>query len=232
MRIEIKPEKGKGMRLDERLEEICNHTYATDSTQDIANWLVHKAKPYRILYDKKYGVWVIADAQTQTHADMAVDLFDSGYLYGVTNNLDNDINTMRNMGDYSSGWTDAEVYQDFGFDHYQLKGLIFIPYGLKYRDYEESGFYKYKKDILTGTIFTQKSIEFTSEGIFKSLYNKLGIMKALQPETNVDMDELWGRVFDPTNLDKSIERFTGMALKSGYDMEQITDFLNAEGVWK
>ena len=178
--------------LTERLEEICRSTYATDSAQDIANWIVNKPKPYRVLYDRYYDVWVIADANDQTHSDMAIDLFDSGYLYGVAKDLDGDIKRIRNdesnsRGDYyNSGWTDAEVYQDYGFDHYQLKGLIFIPYGMEYRDYEESGFYSYKKNISTGTIFTQRPTEFSSDGIFKSLYNKLAIMKELQPEKAIE----------------------------------------------
>ena len=220
--------------LTERLEEICRSTYATDSAQDIANWLVNKTKPYRVLYDRLYDVWVIADANDQTHSDMAIDLFDSGYLYGVAKDLDGDIQRIRNdesnsHGDqYNSGWTDAEVYQDYGFDHYQLKGLIFIPYGMEYRDYEESGFYSYKKDIATGTIFTQRPTEFSSDGIFKSLYNKLAIMKALQPEKKEveSLDALWGRVMVLKDVNKMVTAFTDFAKKRGYTQKQIDNFLS------
>lgn len=220
--------------LTERIEEICRSTYATDSAQDIANWLVNKAKPYRVLYDRMYDVWVIAHANDQTHSDMAIDLFDSGYLYGVAKDLDGDIERIRNdesnsRGDYyNSGWTNAEVYQDYGFDHYQLKGLIFIPYGMKYRDYEESGFYSYKKNISTGTIFTQRPTEFSSDGIFKSLYNKLAIMKALQPEKKEveSLDALWGRVMVLKDVDKMVTAFTDFAKARGYTQKQIDDFLS------
>ena len=220
--------------LTERLEEICRSTYATDSAQDIANWIVNKPKPYRILYDRYYDVWVIADANDQTHSDMAIDLFDSGYLYGVAKDLDGDIKRIRNdesnsRGDYyNSGWTDAEVYQDYGFDHYQLKGLIFIPYGMEYRDYEESGFYSYKKNISTGTIFTQRPTEFSSDGIFKSLYNKLAIMKALQPEKKEveSLDALWGRVMVLKDVDKMVTAFTDFAKARGYTQKQIDNFLS------
>lgn len=220
--------------LAERLEEICQSTYATDSAQDIANWLVNKPKPYRILYDRYYDVWVIAHANDQTHSDMAIDLFDSNYLYGVAKDLDGDIQRIRNdesnsHGDYySSGWTDAEVYQDYGFDHYQLKGLIFIPYGMEYRDYEESGFYSYKKNISTGTIFTQRPTEFSSDGIFKSLYNKLAIMKALQPEKKEveSLDALWGRVVVLKDVDKMVTAFTDFAKAGGYTQKQIDNFLS------
>lgn len=220
--------------LTERLEEICRSTYATDSAQDIANWLVNKPKPYRVLYDRLYDVWVIADANDQTHSDMAIDLFDSGYLYGVAKDLDGDIKRIRNdesnsHGDYyNSGWTDAEVYQDYGFDHYQLKGLIFIPYGMEYRDYEESGFYSYKKDIATGTIFTQRPTEFSSDGIFKSLYNKLAIMKALQPEKKEveSLDALWGKVMVLKDVNKMVTAFTDFAKKRGYTQKQIDNFLS------
>lgn len=219
--------------LTERLEEICRSTYATDSAQDIANWIVNKPKPYRILYDRYYDVWVIADANDQTHSDMAMGLFDSGYLYGVAKDLDGDIKRIRNdesnsRGDYySSGWTDAEVYQDYGFDHYQLKGLIFIPYGMEYRDYEESGFYSYKKNISTGTIFTQRPTEFSSDGIFKSLYNKLAIMKALQPEKKEveSLDALWGKAMVLKDVNKIVKMFTQFALDRGYTQNQIDKFL-------
>jgi hypothetical protein len=220
--------------LTERIEEICRSTYATDSAQDIANWLINKPKPYRVLYDRFYDVWVIADANDQTHSDMAIDLFDSGYLYGVAKDLDGDIERIRNdesnsRGDYyNSGWTDAEVYQDYGFDHYQLKGLIFIPYGMEYRDYEESGFYSYKKNISTGTIFTQRPTEFSSDGIFKSLYNKLAIMKALQPEKKEveSLDALWGKVTVLKDVDKMVTAFTDFAKARGYTQKQIDNFLS------
>lgn len=224
--------------LAERLEEICQSTYATDSAQDIANWIVNKPKPYRILYDRYYDVWVIAHANDQTHSDMAIDLFDSNYLYGVAKDLDGDIQRIRNdesnsRGDYySSGWTDAEVYQDYGFDHYQLKGLIFIPFGMKYRDYEESGFYSYKKDIATGTIFTQRPTEFSSDGIFKSLYNKLAIMKALQPDKSIDtrdpesLNDIWNKVQVLKDHDKIVKTFVKFAQRHGFYDEQIKEFLN------
>lgn len=219
--------------LTERLEEICQSTYATDSAQDIANWLINKPKPYRVLYDRYYDVWVIADAHDQTHSDMAIDLFDSGYLYGVAKDLDGDIDRIRNdesnsYGDrYSSGWTDAEVYQDYAFDHYQLKGFIFIPFGEKYHDYEESGFYSYKKDIQTGTIFTQRPTEFSADGIFKSLYYKLAIMKALQPENKEveSLNALWGKVMVLKDVNKMIKMFTQFALDRGYTQKQIDNFL-------
>ena len=46
----------EGVLLDERLEEIASSTYATDSAQDIANWIVNKPKPYRVIYDKTYEI--------------------------------------------------------------------------------------------------------------------------------------------------------------------------------
>ena len=40
----------EGVLINERLEEVAPSTYATDSAQDIANWLVNKPKPYRVIY--------------------------------------------------------------------------------------------------------------------------------------------------------------------------------------
>lgn len=219
--------------LTEKIEEIAYSTYATDSAQDIANWLINKPKAYRVLYDRKYDVWCIATAEHQTHSDMTIDLFDSGYLYNVAKDLDADIKRIRedessSSGDYyNSGWTDAEVYQDFWFDHYNLKGFIFIPFGQQYHDYEESGFYSYRKNIKTGTVFTQRPTEFSSDGIFKSLYNKLAVMKALQPENKEveSLDALWGKVMVLKDVNKMINMFTKFASDRGYTKKQIDDFL-------
>ena len=69
--------------LNESLEEIASGTYCTDYVGDIVNWLLNKPKPYRIVYDRYYDVWCIADAMQNTHKDMSIDMFDSDYLYGV-----------------------------------------------------------------------------------------------------------------------------------------------------
>ena len=99
---------------------------------------------------------------------------------------------------------------------------------MEYRDYEESGFYSYKKNISTGTIFTQRPTEFSSDGIFKSLYNKLAIMKALQPEKKEveSLDALWGRVMVLKDVDKMVTAFTDFAKARGYTQKQIDSFLS------
>ena len=211
--------------LDERLEEVAPNTYATDSATDIANWILNKPKPYRILYDAKYDVWCIADAMSQTHKDMSIDLFDSDYLYGVAKDLDGDIATMRKLGDFNSGYTDAEVYSDFGFDNYYLKGLFFIPNDMDYRDYEESGFYSYETPISSGTIFASHQGEFSSTGIFKDLYNKLDRMG----EIKSSLKELWKRIktdYHDKDFETILLYFREEAEEWEYDEEEIEDFIN------
>ena len=167
--------------LTERFEDIAPYTFATDSTQDIANWLIKKPKPYRVIYDKIFDVWCIADADLQTHKDMAIDLFDSDYLMGVSDKVDSFIKFARNNGGFNFGWTNAEVYCDYQFDNQNIKGFIFIPDGYDYMDYESSGFYEYVYPISTGSLFCRDEDDFSTVGFLAPLYRKLKIMGALEP---------------------------------------------------
>lgn len=166
--------------INEKLEEISNGTYATDSVVDISNWLLNKPKPYRIVYDNKFDIWMIADATKNTHRDMAIDLIDSDTLFALDYIKDSDIDGMRKRCKFNDGWTDAEAYADCGFDYEEfLAGLFFIPDNYKYSDYEESGFYKETVKITTGTIFARNNREFTADGHFKDLYIKLKRLGAI-----------------------------------------------------
>lgn len=221
----IKLKINEGVILDERLEEISTATYATDSVGDIVNWLLNKPKPYRILYDREYDVWVIADAMSNTHKDMSIDLFDSDYLYGVAKDLDGDISLAREDGKFNSGYTDAEVYSNYWFHNYQLKGLFFIPKNMQYRDYEESGFYSHEVPITTGSLFVQRPSEFSEHGIFKDLYNKLDRLNALKSSLKsiyLDCRKNYG-------LDW-LQYFYDEAEEWDYDEDEIQEFLDRYGI--
>ena len=211
--------------IKEKLENISEGCYATDLVGDVVNWILNKPKPYRILYDSHFDVWVICDALENTHKGMALDLFDSDYLYGVTKNLDGYIKFARNDGTYNSGYTDAEVYTDYGFDHYYLKGLFFIPYDKEYSDYENSRFYDVETPITTGTIFTSYPGEFSPDGIFKDLYKKLdyaGAIKNTLPEIFKQCRKEYG--------DKWLDYFYDEAEEWDYDEEEVQEFLNNYGI--
>ena len=212
----------KKVKIDENLEEIAPSTYCTDNAKDIANWIVNKPKPYRILYDVKYDIWCIADALAQTHRDMSIDMFDTDtkYLYGYARDLDNDIIKMRQIGDYNNGWTDAEVYSDFQFEHRNLVGMIFIPNNMNYRDYEESGFYENQTRLTTGTMFTL--FPFNSTGVFKDLYRKLFYMNAIP----VSLKQLFKNCYKEMGGD-CMDKFYKDAEAMGYSDSEIQDFLNS-----
>jgi hypothetical protein len=215
----------ESVSLNERLEEISPETYATDSVGDIVNWLLNKPKPYRILYDKKYDVWVIADAMSNTHKDMSIDLFDSDYLYGVARDLDNDIKQARTDGKFNSGYTDAEVYSDYWFDNFQLKGLFFIPKNMQYRDYEESGFYSHEVPITTGSLFVQRPSELSEHGIFKDLYNKLdrlNVLKSSLKSIYLDCRRNYGSDW--------LQYFYDEAEEWEYDEDEVQEFMNRYGI--
>lgn len=170
--------KIKENSINESLEKISDETYCTDYVGDVASWILNKPKPYRILYDKHFDIWCIADALENTHEGMSIDIFKSGYLLGLPKSIDRFIKFARSVGRYDSGWTDAEVYYDYGFNSNYLFGLFFIPNGDQYSNYEETSFYSKPTKISSGTIYTRRSEDFTDRGIFKDLYMKLGRMGA------------------------------------------------------
>ena len=200
--------------LTERFEDIAPGTFATDSTQDIANWIVKKPKPYRVIYDRVFDVWCIADAAIQTHKDMAIDLFDSDYLEGVSNNVDSFIRFARNDGSFNFGWTNAEVYCDYQFDNQNIKGFIFIPEGYDYKDYEGSAFYEYVEPISTGLLFYRDEDDFSPSGFLAPLYRKLKIMGALEPV--------------PANVSEAYEQIPLMTIRNQL-MKKLGDDYKATG---
>ena len=214
--------------LNESLEEIASGTYCTDYVGDIVNWLLNKPKPYRILYDKKYDVWCIADAMQNTHKDMSIDLFDSDYLYGVTDDLDGDIKRFREEGNFNDGYTDAEVYSEWLFDNRLMKGCFFIPKNMNYRDYEESGFYSVNIPITTGDIFVTRASEFSPSGIFSDMYNKLLMRGAIRKSLKQIWLDLRRKKMD--DIDDIVDIFHSEAEKNGYSDEEATEFLNRFGI--
>lgn len=211
--------------LGEGLEEISNSTYCTDSAADVANWIINKPKPYRVLYDSKFDIWCIADATQNTHKDMSIDIFDSGYVYDNPEHIDVDayIDSLRKENTrYHSGWTDAEVYSDDGFDNGTLVGLFFIPEGLNYSDYEESGFYPKQTRVTTGTIFTRRSDDLPN--YFTSLWRKLGLMKAFRKS----LKDLWKDVKKKYDDDETYH-FYDIAQKQGYTEDEVNDFFDRFG---
>lgn len=215
----------KKLFINETLEEIAPSTYCTDRAQDIANWIVNKPKPYRILYDKKYDVWCIADALSQTHKDMSIDMFDTDtkYLYGVARHLDDDIAKMREEGKFNDGYTDAEVYSDYQFEHRNLVGMIFVPNNMSYRDYEDSGFYENETRIKTGTMFTL--YPFNSTGVFKDLYAKLFYMNALP----LPLKQILKNCYKAYGSD-CVDEFYKEASEWGFSEDEISEFLNSSQV--
>lgn len=216
--------------LNETLEEISPSTYCTDSAEDIVNWLLNKPKPYRILYDKYLDVWCIADATMNTHKDMSIDMFDSGYLYNNPEHIDIDsyVMEMRKERRFNDGYTDAEVYSDYAFRKLILLGCFFIPDGKEYRDYEESGFYSVKTKITTGTIFTNARGDL--EDFFTPLYNKLRIAKAFVKEDVTKDDYEWledlAQLAKEQDPDCWVEELYYLAIEDGFSENKISQFLD------
>ena len=113
------------MIILERFEEFeCGgySMYGTDSVTDISNWLVHKPKPYRFVYDKETGSWCIGDARYFTHNDIIEGLF--SYCDSCCDEVYCGMFVPFNYDDYT----------DQGTDFYRKEipiqsGVILLPYG-------------------------------------------------------------------------------------------------------
>ena len=65
----------------EKLGEKLYPTYFTKSAYDIANLIKNKPEPYRILFDKTYGYWLIGNGNVLTHIDLLYEAGDAALYY-------------------------------------------------------------------------------------------------------------------------------------------------------
>lgn len=72
--------------ITERLEELEQGIYATQSAYDILNWLKNKPAPYRVVYDKNIRMYFICNSYDYIHQDMLEAAYRSGFypeMYSV-----------------------------------------------------------------------------------------------------------------------------------------------------
>lgn len=67
------------MKLIERLEEIEDQIFATQSAYDIVNLLKNKSKPYRFIFDINNRTYFIGDAMNYVHTNLLEVAYDSGF---------------------------------------------------------------------------------------------------------------------------------------------------------
>lgn len=159
----------KNKYLSERLEEVHNNIFCTDSVGDVVNLFLHKPTEYRVVYDSIYDVYCIADANNSVHDSMAEIMFDSGYVRQFM--TDDDINKINNYPRVPVG-TGGQKYRH---SHYATNVyFIFIPNN----DSEENkntldSWYNIYIPISTGNIWIHNEEDFSPSGKLKDLYKKL-----------------------------------------------------------
>lgn len=67
------------MKIVERLEEIDDNIFATQSGYDIVNVMKNKSKPYRLLFDKNNRMYFIGDAYNYVHSNLLEAAYESGF---------------------------------------------------------------------------------------------------------------------------------------------------------
>jgi hypothetical protein len=215
-------EESLKLRIREKLENIANGIYATDSATDVANWLVNKPKAYRILYDSKRDVYGIADALKATHMDIARHLYRTGYVYLT----DEEIEKMRvDLGGNARYMTAQDLYAKYGFyGDNTMYGLFFIPKEEEYLDYEEQGFYNAETVMENGSMFTRKKNYFSSEGPIRDLYNKLLRMGQINESVKKPIEKIYKECQALYANDLNY-MFNQIAMENGYTKDEINDFL-------
>ena len=67
--------------LNEKLEELSDGIYATQSAYDILNLFKNKPKAYRVVYDKNLRYYFIGDALKYIHSDLISAAYHQGFYY-------------------------------------------------------------------------------------------------------------------------------------------------------
>lgn len=67
--------------LNEKLEELTDGVYATQSAYDILNLFKNKPKAYRVVYDKNNRYYFIGDALKYIHSDLISAAYHQGFYY-------------------------------------------------------------------------------------------------------------------------------------------------------
>lgn len=148
--------------IKESLKKLDNDILFTDYFGDIANLILNKPKPYRIIYNQFDDVYIIADAQSVIHEEMTETALNQGYLpktQELLNKTHMDIDEFdANNSDNIIFLTDESITDEFG------------SYSDKYATAE----YGYEYPITTGSIFIKaKYGKSYFKRAFPDLYSKL-----------------------------------------------------------
>jgi len=67
--------------MNEKLEELSDDIYATQSAYDILNLFKNKPKAYRVVYDKNIRYYFIGDALKYIHSNLISAAYNQGFYY-------------------------------------------------------------------------------------------------------------------------------------------------------
>lgn len=207
----------------EQLDYGAHSVFCTESVSDISNWLLNKPKPYRIVYDSRFGVWAIGDANLVTHYDIKCAVGDSGYLYKFpefNRIVDSERNRIRTRyfsiirnDTYKDMLSSGEIYANS-----TNGGILFYP--TDYDEPEETMYYPYRIPIISGTILTASANELETD--YSPLYKKLQTLGVFL-ESDADMlNRIWDSV---KNEDGPLEKFNTLAADEGFDYDTILNFI-------
>lgn len=143
------------MNTNKNFEEIAIDVYSTKYAYDIINWLKHKPKTYRIIYDKNIKTYFIGDAEKVIHQNLVEAAFNSGFY--------SQIKSLEELKHY--------IYENL-FEKDDLLFCIYEPQNLEIIDIENADEGYTRKYVYPfGVIYTY---ELSPLECFSDFYNALG----------------------------------------------------------
>lgn len=160
--------------LNEGLEEVANGVFCTDYVGDVVNWILHKPKNYRLVYNSDNDAWCVSLAYRHTHRQMAIDMVRSGFIPVSEKAM------MRVKGDpeWYRGEDLLAKATNLAYDYGSFRGLMFVPYKSKFDDHG-TGFYTLRVPIESGWLLIRYFGELQRGGEFGSLRDKLESIGAI-----------------------------------------------------
>lgn len=207
----------------EQLDCGVHSVFCTESVSDISNWLLNKPKPYRIVYDSRFGVWAIGEANLVTHYYIKYAVGNSGYLnkFPEFNKIiEDERNRIRTRyfrvirsDAYKDMLSSGEIYANSA-----IGGILFYP--TDYDEPEETMYYPYRIPIVSGTILTASEHELETD--YSPLYKKLQTLGVFLESDADRLNRIWDSV---KNEDCPLEKFNTLAADEGFDYDTILNFI-------
>lgn len=190
--------------LCEGLKEVTGGIWYSDYAGDIANFILNKPKPYRVIYiyDDMNDIWFIADSYKYTHVDMLCVADENDIIQFDYDKYDDIFDWIKDM------------------DSYRMEGdCRFIPDGDEYKKEFNDAYYPFPIKIETGYMMLRDIDDMG--GVFSDLLKVFVQRKAISEDelNRIDCD------FDTLQQESLLCRRLSEKLEEINDDSFYTDYV-------